>query len=78
MIRVENLSKSFGGIKKIPKIDALKNVSFELRDGEITGLLGLNGAGKSTLMRLVYGLLQPTSGQVWVDNLSEKTGCFAR
>jgi sodium transport system ATP-binding protein len=41
-----------------------------LRDGEITGLLGLNGAGKSTLMRLIYGLLQPSSGEIFVDGIS--------
>jgi sodium transport system ATP-binding protein len=70
MIRIENLSKYFGGTKKIPKIEALKNISLELRDGEITGLLGLNGAGKSTLMRLIYGLLQPSGGEVFVDGIS--------
>jgi sodium transport system ATP-binding protein len=70
MIRIEQLSKSFGGTKKIPRIDALKNISLELRDGEITGLLGLNGAGKSTLMRLIYGLLQPSAGEIVIDNIS--------
>ena len=57
MIRIEQVSKTFGGAKKQPLIQALNHVSLELRDGEITGLLGLNGAGKSTLMRLIYGLL---------------------
>lgn len=80
MIRVENLSKAFA-IKKrsgfnfsakkkliVPAaITALDDVSFTLNDGEITGLLGLNGAGKSTLMRLIYGLLQPSAGDVWVN-----------
>ena len=80
MIRVENLSKNFlaesekkrnifakkNAAKKT--IVALDNVSFELRDGEITGLLGLNGAGKSTLMRLIYGLLVPSAGEVWVND----------
>jgi sodium transport system ATP-binding protein len=70
MIRVENLCKHFGGTQKSPRIDALKNVSFELRDGEITGLLGLNGAGKSTLLRLIYGLQKPTSGEIFVNNSS--------
>ncbi len=70
MIRIEQLSKSFGGTKKIPRIDALKNLSLILRDGEITGILGLNGAGKSTLMRLIYGLLQPTHGEIFVNNIS--------
>lgn len=52
------------------QIVALDNVSFQLNDGEITGLLGLNGAGKSTLMRLIYGLLQPTAGEVWINGFS--------
>lgn len=80
MIRVEHLSKtfttkkssSFNVFNKIkstaPKsIVALDDVNFTLNDGEITGLLGLNGAGKSTLMRLIYGLLQPSEGDVWVN-----------
>ena len=73
MIRIEQLSKSFGDAKKAPRIDALKNISLELRDGEITGILGLNGAGKSTLMRLIYGLLQPTYGEIFIDNISVTT-----
>lgn len=81
MIRVEQLGKTFP-VKQVKRIAlpfgkhapaaqgivALHNVSFTLNDGEITGLLGLNGAGKSTLMRLIYGLLPPSSGEVWVDN----------
>lgn len=80
MIRVEHLSKTFAVKKRagfsLPgkktrhspaDITALDNVSFTLNDGEITGLLGLNGAGKSTLMRLIYGLLQPTTGDIWVN-----------
>lgn len=54
--------------KKI--IKALDDVSFDLEDGKITGLLGLNGAGKSTLMRLIYGLLKPTSGDIRVNQTS--------
>ncbi len=78
MIRVDNISKKFIAnsssnkisFKKEKKIiTALDNVSMEFRDGEITGLLGLNGAGKSTLMRLIYGLLQPTSGEIFIDNV---------
>lgn len=70
MIRVEQLSKQFGGTKKQPLIQALHQVSFTLRDGEITGLLGLNGAGKSTLMRLIYGLLQPSEGEIFINEVS--------
>lgn len=81
MIRVDQLTKTFP-VKQTRKVSlpfakkpdapknivALHNVSFTLNDGEITGLLGLNGAGKSTLMRLIYGLLLPSSGEVWVDD----------
>lgn len=70
MIRIENLSKSFASASNTTSIPALQNLSLQLRDGEITGLLGLNGAGKSTLLRLIYGLLEASSGEVFVDNLS--------
>ena len=56
MIRVENLSKSFGGIK------AMDNVTAEIQNSSIFGLIGSNGAGKSTLMRLLCGIYRPDSG----------------
>lgn len=90
MIRVEHLSKTFSlkrrsgfslpGNKKSAGsnlITALDDVSFTLNDGEITGLLGLNGAGKSTLMRLIYGLLQPSAGEVWVNEHNLATNANA-
>ena len=64
MIRIENISKDFGN-KKAGVVHALKNISFTLRDGEITGLLGVIGAGKSTLLRLIYGLQSPTTGDIF-------------
>ena len=55
---VRNLSKSFGGI------GAVKDVSFEVHQGEILGLIGPNGAGKTTLFNLISGFLRPDSGSV--------------
>lgn len=68
MIQIESISKEFGN-KKTGVVQALKNISLNIRDGEITGLLGVNGAGKSTLLRLIYGLQNPTAGRVSIDNI---------
>lgn len=61
MIRVENLHKSFGEIR------AVRGVSFDARDGKITGLLGPNGAGKSTTLRILYTVLRPDEGSAEID-----------
>jgi ABC-2 type transport system ATP-binding protein len=58
MLELRNLSKLFNAI---PAVD---NVSFRARAGEITGYLGPNGSGKSTTMKMITGLLQPTSGRI--------------
>ena len=63
MIEAKVLAKRFGAV------EAVRQVSFVARDGEITGLLGANGAGKSTCLRLLYGVLTPDSGQAIVDGL---------
>jgi sodium transport system ATP-binding protein len=63
MIVVKNLHKSFGEVK------AVNGVSFEARDGEITGLLGPNGAGKTTTLRMLYSLLPPDEGEIRIDGL---------
>ncbi|RPH98709.1 MAG: ATP-binding cassette domain-containing protein, partial [Lysobacterales bacterium] len=63
MIVVKNLRKSFGAVK------AVNGVSFEARDGEITGLLGPNGAGKTTTLRMLYSLLPPDGGEIRIDGL---------
>ncbi len=59
-IEIGSLTKTYG------KVVALNNVSLEVGAGEILGLLGPNGAGKSTLMKIVVGILRPTSGYVKV------------
>ena len=63
VIVVRDLRKYFGEVK------AVDGVSFEARDGEITGLLGPNGAGKTTTLRMLYSLLPPDSGTISIDGL---------
>jgi sodium transport system ATP-binding protein len=63
MIEASVLCKRFGSI------DAVREVSFAARDGEITGLLGPNGAGKSTTLRMLYGVLTPDSGSARIDGI---------
>jgi len=67
MIRVENISKHFGGIK------AVDNVSINIARGSITGLIGPNGAGKTTLFNIIAGLYTPSAGRVFLDG-EEITG----
>ena len=61
MIEVQDVGKSFGGI------EALHNVTFTARDGEITGLIGPNGAGKTTTLRILYTVLRPDTGSAAID-----------
>ncbi|MCP1728202.1 sodium transport system ATP-binding protein [Natronospira proteinivora] len=63
MIKAEGLRKRFG------KIEAVRGVSLEAADGQITGLLGPNGAGKSTSLRIISTAIGADSGQVLVDGL---------
>lgn len=58
LIEVINVSKHFGGLA------AIKDVSFEIKSGEILGLIGPNGAGKTTLFNVVNGFYSPTKGEV--------------
>ena len=72
MIVAEHLRKTFPGTGKgkgkgKQRVVAVDDVSFEARDGEITGLLGPNGAGKTTTLRMLYTLMRPESGRVLVD-----------
>ncbi|NDD25077.1 MAG: ATP-binding cassette domain-containing protein, partial [Betaproteobacteria bacterium] len=58
MLKLENLARHFGGIKAVDGID------FEVKRGEILGLIGPNGSGKSTTVNLVAGLYKPSAGRV--------------
>jgi ABC-2 type transport system ATP-binding protein len=64
MINVAHLTRKYGDFT------AVGDVSFEIRPGEIVGLLGHNGAGKTTIMKMMTGYLEPTSGTVTIDGLS--------
>lgn len=64
MIKIKNLTKKFGSLT------AVDNISFEIKKGEIIGLLGLNGAGKTTTMRLLVGYLFPSKGEVKINDQS--------
>lgn len=61
MLKVENVTKYYGDFL------AVDNLSFEVKDGEIFGLLGVNGAGKTTTFRMIIGLLDKTSGTITLD-----------
>ena len=64
MLEIKNLT---GGYVNIP---VLKDVSFEVGDGQLIGLIGLNGAGKSTTINEIIGLLRPYAGEIRIDGLT--------
>lgn len=61
LVQIQGLTKKYGSVV------ALDNISIDLPKGRIIGLLGPNGSGKTTLIKLMNGLLQPTSGQILID-----------
>lgn len=63
MIKVENLTKSFDGVK-----NAVNNISFTVPTGSIACLIGTSGCGKTTTLKMINRLVEPTNGNIWVDN----------
>lgn len=81
LIRVENLSKDFKVVvkktkeksffkKKYKIVNAVNNVSFEIKKGEVVAFIGPNGAGKSTTIKMLTGIIQPTSGKISVSGFN--------
>lgn len=64
MIEVKNITKKYGSTI------AVNNISFKIEEGEIIGLLGPNGAGKSTTMNIITGFIEPTEGEVFIDDIN--------
>lgn len=67
MIRIESLTKHFRSDGR--EIRAVDGLDLRVREGEVFGFLGPNGAGKTTTVRLLSGLIAPTSGRAWVNGL---------
>ncbi|MEC7622141.1 MAG: ATP-binding cassette domain-containing protein [Candidatus Neomarinimicrobiota bacterium] len=63
MIKVKDLSKNYG------PVEAVKSISFDLKDGEVIGFLGANGAGKTTTLKMMTGYLVPTEGSITVNGM---------
>jgi ABC-2 type transport system ATP-binding protein len=61
LIEVKNVSKKYGDFY------AVRNINFNIKDGEIVGFLGRNGAGKTTTMNMITGFIEPTQGQILVN-----------
>lgn len=64
MLKIQNLSKVYDDGTR-----ALTDVSFQVPDGEFVAVIGLSGSGKSTLLRCINRLIEPTSGDIWWDEL---------
>jgi ABC-2 type transport system ATP-binding protein len=60
MIELKNVTKRYGDVV------AVSDLNLTIEDGEIVGIIGHNGAGKSTTLKMILGLIKPTSGQIWV------------
>ena len=73
MIIANNVTKVYNKKRKTGKKIAVQNISFTINDGDIIGYIGLNGAGKSTMIKMLCGILQPTDGEILINNLNPFT-----
>ena len=63
MLKIESLTRRY------PHVTALDGLNMEIGHGQLYGFVGPNGAGKTTTIRIISGLLRPTSGKVWIDGI---------
>lgn len=68
MIKVKDLCKSYQ--KNSKKFEALKDITLDIKKGEVVGLLGMNGAGKTTLIKTLCNLIEPDKGEIYINNLA--------
>ena len=64
LVKVTNLKKSYGSK------EAVKGISFNIKENEILGLLGPNGSGKTTTIGMMLGLLKPSDGEILIDGIN--------
>lgn len=65
MIEIKNLNFKYSSGKSV-----LENMNLEIKEGEVVSIIGKNGAGKSTFVRLIAGLIKPSSGEIWIDQIN--------
>ena len=63
MIKISHVMKKFDNITPI------KDITYEIKEGQILAIIGPSGTGKSTLLRMINGLERPTSGKIYVDDI---------
>ena len=80
LLEVRNLSKTFRyrtGLFRRQHVEAVKAVSFTLREGQTLAVIGENGSGKSTLAKMLSGMIEPTDGELLIDDHRPVYGDYA-
>lgn len=67
LLRIDNVAKTFVRNGK-PPVEALREINLSIKEGEFVSIVGASGSGKSTLLRIIDGLLEPSGGDVYVDD----------